>query len=308
MSINVTSLSAMSAHISDLTLEKQALEVDQKMKQSENILLVFKMHGELCGLVKECEMEIKFLESSSQLLKREIVQLELQYAEEELSVSRNIKSIAKMVISTIQSIELNFQSCRNEYPHHYHSDRVSEFVLLREKIGKLTLVEIEESPKVDEIQKIGKLEVLDEVISSLSLSDLSNIDPFLKNEIQLVTKKYENLKNTVRLLEVENQRLINQKEKIVKIHIEALTNKNHHSPLSKILTEVKATYNKIAWEQLAKADKGSYLSTGEYSPFSANYYATMDQKVLDKYIYTGKNQMESLITTLETYENLIKGR
>ncbi len=187
MSINVTTFSAMSAHISDLTLEKQALEVDQKIKQSENILLVFKMHGELCGLVKECEMEIKFLESSSRLLKIEIIQLELQYAEEELCVSRNIESIAKMVITTIQSIELNFQSCRNEYPHHYHSDRVSELVLLREKVVKLALIEIEKSPKVDESQKDDALEVLDEATFPLTLSDLSNIDPLLKNEIQLVT-------------------------------------------------------------------------------------------------------------------------
>ncbi len=306
MSINPTTLSAMSAHISDLSLEKQALEVDQKMKQSENILLIFKMYGELCGLVTKCEMEIKFIESSNHLLKSEIIQLELQYAEEELGVSRNIESIAKMVISTIQSIELNFQSCRNEYPHHYHSDRVSEFSLLKEKVIKLALVEVEELAKVDLTQKDGILEVLDEVIFPISLSDLSNINPLLKNEIEMVAKKYEDFKNKVSHYRFENERLIDQKEKIIEIHRETLKNRNLNSPVTKILTEVKAIHIKIVWEQLAKVNQGLFCLS-EYSPVGIKKGTEAVQKGLDKYINSGKNQMESLIATLETVKNLHEG-
>jgi len=305
MSINTTTLSAISREISVLTQEKQALDTEQQVKQSENILLVFKMYGELCCSVNEREMEIKLLQSTSSTLKAEIIQLEHQYAEE-MDLSVNVETITKMVITAIQSVELNFQSCRNEYREHYHSDRVSEFVLLREKVAKLAIIEIKDALKIDTTSKEAPLALSEKTITPIYSLNLSKIDPLLKNEIERVSEKYDLLEKLISPLQFQNQQLICQKEKIVAIHKENLKLKNQNSPITKILTEVKATHNKIAWEQLAKVNRGIFPSN-QFSPHGVNHLCGWIQKDLDNYINAGKNQMESLIMTLETYENLNKG-
>ncbi|MBA3602483.1 MAG: hypothetical protein H0W50_02330 [Parachlamydiaceae bacterium] len=178
---------------------------------------------------------------------------------------------------------------------------------MREKVAKLAIIEIKDALKIDTISTEAPVDLLEKAISPVYSLNLSKIDPLLKNEIERVSEKNDLLVKLISPLQFQNQQLICQKEKIVEIHKENLKLKNQNSPISKILKEVKATHSKIVWEQLAKVNRGMY-PPNLYSPTSVDYHCGWIQKDLDKYIYTGKNQMESLIVTLETYENLNKGR
>lgn len=304
MICNTTSLAMMSAQIAALNEEKQEMVEATKSIESEKIRSIIKMSIEMSASVTKNEMEIEVLERSNSTLTAEITQLELQYLQE-LDTSKNVEMIAEMVLKTIESIEFEFQACKREYPDHYHSDKVSEFVALREKVIEFASIKIEDSAKLDEV-KNEEIVVSEKTIATFSPLDLSSIDLIYRGEVKELVNKYEILENRISPLRLKNQELIFQKEKIVKLQKENFKKLKLNSPVPKILAEVKATFEKVVWEQLAKVNQGAFPSN-EWSPTGAKQMSDMDQKQMNKHIDSGKNQMGSLIETLETYEKMNQG-
>lgn len=69
--------------------------------------------------------------------------------------------------------------------------------------------------------------------------------------------------------------------------------------MKKILAEVVATHKNIVWEELMKANRGFYSSTGALTPSSVDFYTEMIQVEMLKKMTKQKDQMQSLIDNLE---------
>jgi len=293
-----TSLGAMSAHIANLTLEKQGLETEQKMNQSENILLVFKLSGEMFSLVNERQMEKKFLGSSNTILRIENDQLVRQNTAE-LDTGPTLKSIGEMVIAKIKDIELTFLRCKKQYPEHYHSDRVIEFAILREKVTQLATLKNDVPKQIE--NKDQDISVQEQAISPFVDSHkLITINPLLKVEIETLAKKHEQLEIDVSPLRLENLQLIKKHQKIVESHKDNLNIKDLKTLIKKILDEVKTTNDKIVWEQLTKVSPE--LVAGHlrnHSPCTVELFYEPYDRFLSDIVALEKDQMQSLINTLE---------
>jgi len=303
MSINsTTSLGAMSAQIANFNLEKQALEEKQRIKQLQNHLLIMELFGEISSLITERKIEEMTLSSSNDTLRAEIIQLKLQHISE-LDTSQ-IKLVAKLINTKIQEIESIFQAWKKG--GHYLSDKVSELEKLREKISELASAEVKDFSN-DEINVSElQLTILETVVFPILNTDIiSNIDPLFKEKIETLAQKLQVLENTILPIREENKRLIVQKKKIVEIHS---NNLKKTLPYKQLLDEVKATHNNIVWEELVKFNRGVLSSSGALSPFKLDFYTELAIRDLLDQAILGKDMMQGVINTLETYEHLNEGK
>lgn len=294
-----TNLATMSSLIASYRETSEALQANQKMQEEENMVLILDMYGEMSGMFKQHEMEITTLTSLSKSLKADIIQLKLQNPLE-LETNRLMKSIVELATSKLLEIEIHFEKLKINFAGHYHAKQLCEFKKLREKVNNLSLDEVDEFAKeqnleedvFNSIEKENVLIILDNQI-------LSKTTSLIKEKITVLAKKIELLENDLFPLRQENQKLIYQKQRIIEIQRENIEKKDHDLPYKKILELVKKTYNKIIWEQLAKVNRGIFESLGCLTPSSIDFYMVTSQDQLKEYITSGKNQMTSLILTLE---------
>ncbi len=302
MSINsTTSLGAMSAQIANLNLEKQGLEEKQMNKQLQNHLLIMELYGEISSLITERKMEEMTLSSSNETLRAEIIQLKIQHIAE-LDTSQ-IKIVAVLINTKIQEIESIFELWKKA--GHYVSDKVSEFEKLREKISNVASPETKNFSN-DESKPIElPITTLETVVFSILNTDIiSNIDPLFKEKIEALAQKHQILENTIFPIRDENKRLIAQKQKIIEIQSKKL---KKTSPYKQLLDEVKATHNNIIWEELIKVNRGAINSSGLLTPSSLDFWTEWTKEELLNQVILGKDKMQGVINTLETYENLHEG-